>query len=193
MSTSLSKIKNQIAKLQKQAAAIESGVVSRIKAEIAKHGLTAEQLFGASSTTQPGEGGRSAARPKAAKAVAGNVAKFADADGNTWGGMGKRPQWIHDALTAGKSLDDFLVAGKVAAVKTKAASTKAAPAKAEKVVRKAPPAKKVSSAKKTATAKAPVPKRSVKAPAKKAPAKKTVKAAGSAMTASAEAQAGRSS
>lgn len=27
----------------------------------------------------------------------------------TWGGRGKRPQWIHDALAAGKSLADYSI------------------------------------------------------------------------------------
>lgn len=27
----------------------------------------------------------------------------------TWGGRGKRPQWVHDALAAGKSLADYAI------------------------------------------------------------------------------------
>lgn len=128
MSTSLAKIKSQIAKLQQQAATIETGIVARIKAEIAKHGLTVEQLFGTPSNHGVA---RVAAKPKApAKVGASKPAKFADGSGNTWGGMGKRPQWIRDALEAGKSLDDFLVAGKGNAAKAKpvakAAQTKKA-------------------------------------------------------------------
>jgi DNA-binding protein H-NS len=41
---------------------------------------------------------------------AGRTPKFGDAEGNTWGGMGKRPQWLRDALASGKRLEDFLVA-----------------------------------------------------------------------------------
>lgn len=114
MPTSLAKIKNQIEKLQKQAANIESGIVARIKAEIAKHGLTTEQLFGASGGGADIGGRTSPKRKLTTKAAMGKTPKFADASGNTWGGMGKRPQWIHDALAAGKSLDDFLVAGRAA-------------------------------------------------------------------------------
>lgn len=36
-------------------------------------------------------------------------AKFRDAAGNSWGGMGKRPQWLRDALASGKRLEDFLI------------------------------------------------------------------------------------
>lgn len=177
MSTSLSRLKSQIAKLQKQAANIESGIVSRIKAEIAKHGLTAEQLFGASPT---GGVTLAAAKPKATvKAGAARAAKFADDAGNTWGGMGKRPQWIRAALEAGKSLDDFLVAGKkVAATKTAPTNVKGAPAKKAKVAKKAAPAKQVA-AKKAAAAKttdAPVAaKRAAKAAVKKSAVKKPAK------------------
>ncbi|RYH00438.1 MAG: hypothetical protein EON58_00075 [Alphaproteobacteria bacterium] len=187
MSTSLSKIKSQIAKLQKQAAAIESGVVARLKAEIAKHGLTAEQLFGTSSVAQNGGGMHSAAKAKAAKTDAGKVVKFADANGNTWGGMGKRPQWIHDALNAGQSLEDLLVAGKVGAATTRSTSAKATTARKTKVAKKASPVKKVVSVKKAAVTKAPTAKRSVKAPAKKASERKAVKAVGAATAATAEA------
>lgn len=29
--------------------------------------------------------------------------------GKTWSGLGKRPQWVHDALAAGKTLADFAI------------------------------------------------------------------------------------
>ena len=50
----------------------------------------------------------------------------ADAFGNTWVGMGKRPQWLRDALATGKSLEDFLVngAGKASATAATAPSKK---------------------------------------------------------------------
>lgn len=178
MSTSLAKIKSQIARLQKQAATIETGIVARIKAEIEKHGLTVEQLFGVSSVGAA----RSAVKPKAAaKRGPAKAAKFADGTGNTWGGMGKRPQWIRDALDAGKSLEDFLLTGKKAApAKTKVA-VKAAPVKA-KVARKAAPKKRaaVKKAGPAQTAARPAAKRPVKAAAKKSAVKKTVKGRGTA-------------
>lgn len=182
MSTSLAKIKNQIAKLQKQAATIETGIVARIKAEITKHGLTPEQLFGGSSTA--GSVG-SVQKPKAtAKARAAKSAKFADRSGNTWGGMGKRPQWIRDALEAGKALEDFLVAGKKAAPAGAKPAVKAAAVKVNVAKKGAP--KKRAAAKKVAPAKAAASataKRPVKVAAKKASAKKPAKTRSAAATA----------
>lgn len=175
MSTSLSKLKSQIARLQKQAAAIETGIVARIKADIAKHGLTAEQLFGGPSTVGTTQ---SAVEAKAAKSGAAKPPKFADGSGNVWGGMGKRPDWIRAALAEGKSLEDFLVAGKKAAVKSKPAA-KVAPAKKVNAAKKGL-LKKQAAAKKAAPAKAAAApaaaKRPVKAAAKKSAAKKPARA-----------------
>ena len=42
------------------------------------------------------------------KAKAVGPAKYADRAGNTWGGRGRRPQWLKDALAAGRRLDEFL-------------------------------------------------------------------------------------
>lgn len=46
---------------------------------------------------------------KAVKSI--GVAKFANpADkAQTWTGKGKRPRWVHEALNAGKSLDDLKI------------------------------------------------------------------------------------
>jgi hypothetical protein len=35
------------------------------------------------------------------------VAKYADGNGNTWSGRGKKPKWIKDALAVGKTLEDL--------------------------------------------------------------------------------------
>ena len=37
------------------------------------------------------------------------VVKFRNESGGTWGGRGKRPQWLRDAINSGKSLSDFAV------------------------------------------------------------------------------------
>ncbi|MBI3346957.1 MAG: H-NS histone family protein [Burkholderiales bacterium] len=125
MAKSLSTILNQIERLQKEAASIQSEVIDRIKKEIAKYSLTSEQVFGQSTVRRA-----AVVKPQKDAAPKARAAKFADGAGNTWGGMGKRPDWLRQALEAGKALEEFLVGG--AGAKT-ASPTKAAkrPAKAK--------------------------------------------------------------
>jgi len=145
MAKSLSSILSQIERLQKEAASIQSEVIARVRKEIEKYGLTAEQLFGATS------GRRRGAASKSAKGKASTAAKYADGTGNTWGGRGKRPDWLRQALEAGKALEDFLIAGVEAAVKpaaTRKRAAKAAPAKRTKAAaKKRAPAKKATTRK----------------------------------------------
>jgi DNA-binding protein H-NS len=88
------------------------GVVGRIREAIAVYNLTAEDLgFGtkpkrAVKAAAPGKR-RAGKAAKAAKAPA--VVKYRNEAGGTWGGRGKRPQWLRDALAAGKTLADFAV------------------------------------------------------------------------------------
>jgi DNA-binding protein H-NS len=67
---------------------------------------------GAKPGRKPGRPAGSAAPGKAAtftKSKINSVAKFRDANGNSWVGRGPRPQWLRDALNSGKSLKDFAV------------------------------------------------------------------------------------
>jgi DNA-binding protein H-NS len=49
-------------------------------------------------------------KPKGNKAPKAPLAvKFRNDSGGTWGGMGKRPDWLRAALAAGKQLSDFAV------------------------------------------------------------------------------------
>jgi len=125
MAKSLSNILSQIERLQKEAATIQSEVIARVRKDITKYGLTAEQLFGAAGVIRRGRAKASAQTTKVAKPP-----KYADGAGNTWGGMGKRPEWIRQALAAGKALEDFLIAKATAPASRKAKAPKAAaPAK----------------------------------------------------------------
>lgn len=121
MAKSLSSILSQIERLQKEAAAIQTEVVARIRKDIEKYGLTAEQLFGNAAVAKRGSAKAAGAKlarstkvtkvakaPKASKSP--KPPKYADGAGNTWGGMGKRPDWLRAALAAGKSLEEFLIA-----------------------------------------------------------------------------------
>jgi DNA-binding protein H-NS len=165
MAKSLSQIKSQIEKLQKEAEAIRASVVARLRKEMAQHGLTAEDLMGGG-----GDVVNNGRRPKSKPSAHAKAPKYADGTGNTWGGMGKRPAWIRTALEAGRSLEEFLV-GAAAKVVT--------PTKSAKPLRKkAAAAKKPALARKTATSK---PARAAAAPKKgaaKRPARKKAAAGG---------------
>jgi DNA-binding protein H-NS len=107
-------IQQQIEVLKQKAEAVRrkevTDVIARIKEAIKHYGLTASDLGLAGAKAKPAAkpvGRRAAKKTKAAKAPA--EAKFRDEAGNTWGGRGKRPQWLRDALAAGKTLADFAV------------------------------------------------------------------------------------
>jgi DNA-binding protein H-NS len=163
MAKSLSRIMIQIERLQKEAAAIQATVIDRVRKEIVQHGLTVEQLFG-----NAGPSG-SSKRNKTAKSKS-TAAKFADGAGNTWGGRGKRPDWLRQALAAGNALEDFLVGAPTVAAEPEPARRKpttkrAASTKAGKVP-----------ARKTAARKAPAAKKETAAPVKKASAGRKARA-----------------
>jgi len=127
MTKTYSQIVKQIAALQAEADRArkkEAGdVIAKIRAAISAYGLTAADL-GLAAGTRP-----AATAPKAAAAAgdaatpikrrrrrgaakvakAPAVVKFRNDSGGTWGGRGKRPQWLRDALAGGKQLSDFLV------------------------------------------------------------------------------------
>ena len=106
-------IQKQIEELTREAEKLKrqelQGVIGRIKEAIATYDLTASDL-GLS-----GRGRKASATGKATKTSspttkwAKRSAKFRDATGNSWGGRGPRPQWLRDALAAGKKLEDFAV------------------------------------------------------------------------------------
>lgn len=115
----LAALNAQIAALQTQAEALRKKevmeVIAKVKEAVAHYGLTAGDLgFGkaprkagkslSAAATKPAKGKRkgTAAKPPV-KAV-----KFRDEQGNTWGGIGKRPDWFKAALAAGKTPEDLL-------------------------------------------------------------------------------------
>ncbi|MFG6428870.1 H-NS family nucleoid-associated regulatory protein [Pelomonas parva] len=149
MAKSLTQIQSQIEKLQKQVDAVRSAAVVRIRKEMAQHGLTADDLFGPASSTSTGSGRATKGK---IKTKGDRPPKYVDGSGNTWGGMGKRPAWIREALEAGRSLEEFLVGAapkpaKAAKPGRKPAAKKAAPAAApKKVAAKRPGRKKATDA-----------------------------------------------
>lgn len=121
--STLKAIHEQIAALQAKAEAIRQqevgGVIAKIKDAIAHYGLTAADLGLAGiapKAAKPSSPGRKAGRkPGGRPASAGRkgkparAAKYTDGQGNTWSGVGKRPNWFKAALAAGKKEDELLV------------------------------------------------------------------------------------
>lgn len=70
--------------------------LAELKAVAKKHGFSLDEILGGKAPSKSGPKG---------------VAKYANpADTNqTWTGRGRQPNWIKDALAAGKSLDEFAI------------------------------------------------------------------------------------
>lgn len=120
MAQTYQQVQKQIQALQLEAEKLRmqevSGVIDRIKVAIAEYGITAGQLgFGVASK-------RNIAKKGPVKAQSSANAKYANGQGQVWGGMGPRPAWLRAELEAGRALDDFLV--RKAAAKEKTASAK---------------------------------------------------------------------
>ena len=75
-----------------------SDAVSKVRALMAEHGLTAADLVAKTSSPRASTSGRKVA------------AKYRDpVSGQTWTGRGLKPKWLSAALEAGKQLNDFAV------------------------------------------------------------------------------------
>jgi DNA-binding protein H-NS len=108
----LKQIENLKAEAEKARRDEIGGVVARIREAIEHYGLTAADL-GLTVKAKPGP--KPGGTVKRKKRMAGGapkpagVVKYSNGAGGTWGGRGKRPQWLRDALAGGKQLSDFLV------------------------------------------------------------------------------------
>jgi DNA-binding protein H-NS len=115
MTKTYAQIVKQIEVLKQDAEKIRrkevEGVIGRIREAISVYSLTADDLgFGGKKSTPAGKAAPKAVKRRGAKAAkAPAVVKFRNETGGTWGGRGKRPQWLRDALAAGKTLADFAV------------------------------------------------------------------------------------
>jgi DNA-binding protein H-NS len=146
MAQTYAEIQQRIAALQVEAQALlakeVAGVVERIQAAIAQYGLTAEQLFAKSSVkaavTRVGK------RPAKAPAKKRSRVTYSDGSGNTWSGMGKRPNWLRVLLDTGKTLEDLVSSGKPAIAKGHSKGPSEMPSEA---AAQAPATKKTSIAK----------------------------------------------
>ena len=69
--------------------------IADIKDKMKQHGITVADLGG----------GRAGSKSKVA-----STPKYRGPNGELWsGGPGRKPQWVRDALAAGKNLDDFKI------------------------------------------------------------------------------------
>lgn len=109
MSESFEALLQQADELIKRAHEIRAkekpAAIERIKAEIAKYELTAQDL-----DLVPSAGNRKGnATTATTKGTAGKP-KYRNPDtGQTWSGHGKRPRWYAEGLDSGKTDDDFLI------------------------------------------------------------------------------------
>jgi DNA-binding protein H-NS len=113
MSKSYAQIVKQIESLKQEAEKIRrnevDGVVARIREAITFYNLNAADL-GLSAKAKPAAGKAAPAKRKKVKGTkSAIVVKFRNDAGGTWGGRGKRPTWLRDALNSGKKLEDFAV------------------------------------------------------------------------------------
>ena len=124
MTETYSQLVKQIESLKLQAERVRredvNDVIKRIRGAITAYDLTAEDLgFAGTGSSKPQRYAADKVPAAAAKrrrrgtgvaaAKAQRTAKFSNGNGGTWGGVGKRPQWLRDALNQGKSLEDFRV------------------------------------------------------------------------------------
>lgn len=115
MTKSYAQIVKQIKTLEAEAEKARrteiDGVITRIREAIQFYNLTAADLGLSGKAKAAGAKPAGPAKRKKRKAAAKSTAaaKYADGQGNTWVGRGKRPQWLRDALAAGKQLSDFAI------------------------------------------------------------------------------------
>lgn len=99
---SYKELQDQIAELQRKAEEVRkqeiASVIAEIKSKMADFGITLSDL-GA-----PGKGRKGGKKP----AAPGTYKYRNPATGETWTGRGRKPQWLVNALTAGKNQEDYL-------------------------------------------------------------------------------------
>jgi DNA-binding protein H-NS len=110
MAKTYEQLQQQIQALQAEADQLRQqeleGVIARIREAIAFYDLTPAELgFGTGSFKSVGR--KPGSRSEGGAARSGVT--YSNGAGGTWGGRGKRPQWLRDALAAGRTLDEFRV------------------------------------------------------------------------------------
>ena len=85
------------------------GVIARIREAITFYNLSSADLGLDVATKGRAKAKAAIKRQSSKKPKTPGEIKFRNDTGGTWGGRGKRPQWLRDALNAGKQLQDFAV------------------------------------------------------------------------------------
>jgi len=122
LAPTLAELNAQITSLKAEAEVLRkreaADVVAKARIAIAHYGLTAADLgFGKGVKDAPASQGSVANTPAKVKrkstaaSSTPRTIKFRDAQGNTWGGMGKRPAWFKAALAAGVMPEELLAKG----------------------------------------------------------------------------------
>ena len=116
MTKTYAQVVKQIEALKQEAEKLRrgeiDGVIARIREAISFYNLSAADLGLALKTK--GSVDKSVfptkrKKRKNASTKAPAVVKYTNGMGGNWGGIGKRPTWLRDALAAGKQLSDFAV------------------------------------------------------------------------------------
>lgn len=144
MAQTYADLQEQIAQLQTEANQVRqaelAAVITKMRDDIRIYEIKPQDLFG-----------KIAAKASKNPAAANAAPKFSDGKGNHWVGRGPRPQWLRDALAAGRRLEEFVFgssapkAESAVAVEVKKAAPKKVAAKMpapKKPKAKAPAAKK---------------------------------------------------
>ncbi|HEU4459738.1 MAG TPA: H-NS histone family protein [Methylibium sp.] len=111
----LERINAQIAELQTKADALREAerqdVIAKMQAAMAHYGITPAELRsaprGKAGSTGPAKRSVTSKSKPARKRKTKGVIRFRDSEGNTWTGVGKRPNWYKAAIAAGKTPEDL--------------------------------------------------------------------------------------
>jgi DNA-binding protein H-NS len=105
-------IKSQIDALQREADALKTKerkqVITQMREAIAAYEITAADLgLSAVRGASVKNGGRDKRGLTKSRAKRASGVAYVDSRGNTWGGRGKRPNWLREAIANGAKLEDF--------------------------------------------------------------------------------------
>ena len=116
MTKTYAQVVKQIEALKQEAEKLRrgeiDGVITRIREAINFYNLSAADLglaLKTKNTTDRSVFPAKRKKRKSAVAKAAAVVKYTNGQGGNWGGIGKRPTWLRDALASGKQLSDFAV------------------------------------------------------------------------------------